>query len=113
MMATDSGPDHGSQGQTSESLLALAKYLELSLDAGACVVMLRQSADVCPVYVGDPAGTPDDLTRRGTISATLADEILETTHAGVNRITIGEQTYQFFRSFTHIEDRGAVVFAPI
>jgi hypothetical protein len=113
MATTGGGANDSSQEQTSESLLTLAGYLELSLDAGACVVMLRRGADVCPVYIGDPAGTPDELTRRGSISISLANEILETTHAGVNRITIGEQAYQFFRSFTQIEDSGAVVFAPI
>lgn len=37
----------------------------------------------------------------GTIAAGVADEILELTHAGVNRITVGDQTYRFVRSFTH------------
>ncbi|MGF6754395.1 hypothetical protein [Paraburkholderia sp. GAS334] len=112
-MATDIGSAHSPQGHISESLLTLAEYLELSLDAGACVVMLRHSTDVCAVYVGDPAGTQDDLTRRGTISAGMADEILTITNAGANRIAIGEQTYQFVRSFTQIEDSGAVVFSPV
>jgi len=31
---------------------------------------------------------------------------------GVNRMTVGDQTYRFFRSFTHIADVGAVIFAP-
>ena len=111
-MATASDLTCDPHGQTPESLRALAEYLELSLDAGACVVMLRQSSDVCAVYVGDPAGIQDDLTGHGTISAALADEILEITHAGANRTTVGEQTYQFMRSFTHIGGNGAVVFAP-
>jgi hypothetical protein len=33
------------------------------------------------------------------------------TQVGVNRITVGDQTYRFFRSFTHIANVGAVVFA--
>jgi len=111
-MATDIGSAHSAQRQPSDALLTLAQYLEVSLDAGTCVVMLRQSTDVCAVYVGDPAGTQDGLTRHGTISAALADEILEVTHAGANRISVGEQTYRFVRSFTHIRGSGAVVFAP-
>lgn len=34
------------------------------------------------------------------------------TEAGANRITIGDQTYGFIRSFMHIADCGAVVFTP-
>jgi hypothetical protein len=79
---------------------------------GKCVVMMRDGTDVCSVYVGDPAGEEDDLTRHGTISAAVADEILELTQVGVNRMTVGDQTYRFFRSFTHIADVGAVTFAP-
>jgi hypothetical protein len=99
-------------GQTPESLRALTEYLELSLDKGKCVVMMRDGTDVCSVYVGDPAGDEDDLTRHGTISAAVADEILELTQVGVNRMTVGDQTYRFFRSFTHIADIGTVVFTP-
>jgi hypothetical protein len=93
-------------------LVTLAEYLELSLDEGERVVMMRHGSDVCAVYVGDPAGSQGDLTGHGTIAATLADEILELTQAGVNRITIGDQTYRFVRSFTHVGDSGAVIFAP-
>jgi hypothetical protein len=111
-MATVSGSAYNPQGQTPESLLTLAEYLELSLDVGESVVMMRPRRDTCAVYVGDPAGPQDDLAGRGTITAALADEILELTQAGVNRITIGGQTYRFIRSFTHIDDGGAVIFAP-
>lgn len=61
--------------------------------------------------LGDPKGA-DDLVGHGTIAATLADEILEVTKAGANRITIGDQAYRFIRSFTHIAGCGAVVFTP-
>ncbi|MBB5441606.1 MULTISPECIES: hypothetical protein [unclassified Paraburkholderia] len=99
-------------GQTPESLRALAEHLELSLDKGKCVVMMRDGSDVCSVYIGDPAGEENDLTRHGTISAAVADEILELTQPGTNQITVGDQSYRFFRSFTHIADVGAVIFAP-
>lgn len=111
-MATTSGLVYGPREKTPGSLLTLVEYLELSLDEGECVVMMRHGADVCSVYVGDPTGSKDDLTGHGTIAVAVADEILELTQAGVNRITIGDQTYRFIRSFTHIADVGAVVFAP-
>lgn len=42
----------------------------------------------------------------------LADEILELTQVGVNRMTVGDQTYRFFRRFTYIAYVGAVIFVP-
>src|SRR5260370_39615359 len=99
-------------GQPTESLLTLAEFLELALDEGEGVVLMRHGADVCAVYIGDPAGSQDDLASHGTIAATLADGMLELTEAGANRITIGDQTYRFIRSFTHITDREAGAFAP-
>ncbi|MFM0009142.1 hypothetical protein [Paraburkholderia sediminicola] len=101
------------QGQTAESLRALAAYLELWLDQGKCVVMMRHGTDVCSVYFGDPAGGEVDLTVHGTIAAAVADEILEFTQAGTNQITVGDQTYRFFRNLTHIAEVGAVIFAPV
>ncbi|CAE6685587.1 hypothetical protein R69927_00024 [Paraburkholderia domus] len=111
-MTADSGLAYDPQGQTPESLLTLVEYLELSLDEGKNVVMMRRGPDVCAVYIGDPADEDNELTGHGTITADVADEILELTHAGVNRIAIGGQTYRFVRSFTHIADVGAVIFAP-
>ncbi|CAG4886056.1 hypothetical protein [Paraburkholderia saeva] len=109
-MTTSSGS--GPLDTTPESLLTLAEFLELSLDEGARVVMMRHGTDVCSVYVGDPTSEEVALTDHGTIAATVANEILERTQAGVNRIAIGDRTYRFVRSFTHIDNVGAVVFAP-
>jgi hypothetical protein len=111
-MTTASGLNASQHGQTPESLLTLAEYLELALDEGKCVVLMRHGTDVCSVYIGDPAGSQDDLAGHGTIAAALANEILELTEAGANRMTIGAQPYRFTRSFAHIADRGAVIFAP-
>jgi hypothetical protein len=111
-MTTASGLVPSQHGQPSESLLTLAEFLELALDEGECVVLMRHGADVCAVYIGDATGSQDDSAGHGTIAATLADGMLELTEAGANRITIGDQTYRFIRSFTHIADREAVVFAP-
>jgi len=111
-MAIASDLTYGPRGQTPESLRTLAEYLELSLDNGTCVVMMRHGTEVCSVYVGDQAVKQDNLTRLGTISAAVADEILALTQAGVNRIAVGDQTYRFVRSFTHVANVGAVVFGP-
>ena len=111
-MATASELISGPKGHAPESLRALAGYLELSLDKGKCVVMMRHSTDACSVYVGDPASEEEVLTVRGTISTSVADELLQLTQVGINRITVGDQTYRFFRSFTHIDGVGAVVYTP-
>lgn len=111
-MATASEITYGPNGHTPESLRALAAYLEISLERGKCVVMMRHGTDVCSVYVGDPAAEESDLTSHGTISKAVAEELLELTQVGLNRIAVGDQTYRFFRSFTLIADVGAVVFAP-
>ena len=112
-MATASDLTDSPQGQPPESLRALAEYLEFSLDKGKCLVMMRHGTDVCSVYIGDPSDEEGDLTAHGTIATALADEILEFTRSGANQITVGDQTYRFFRSFTHVAKVGAVVFAPL
>jgi len=111
-MAITSDATYRPQGQPPESLRALAGYLELSLDKGKCLVMMRHGADVCSVYVGDPSDEETQLTAHGTLATAVADEILEYMHPGTNQITVGDETYRFFRSFTHIDNVGAVVFAP-
>ncbi|KAK45687.1 hypothetical protein BG58_15950 [Caballeronia jiangsuensis] len=102
----------GSDGHTPESLRTLAAYLEISLEEGKCVVVMRRGTDLCSVLVGDPADEDGKLTDHGTISAGVVDELLKRTHVGLNRITVDDQTYRFFRSFTLISDVGAVVFSP-
>lgn len=111
-MTTASGLPASQHGQAPESLRTLSTYLELALDEGECVVLIRQDADACAVYIGDPTGAADDLADHGTITAALVDEILGLAEEGANQITIGDQAYRFIRSFTHIADRGAVVLTP-
>lgn len=111
-MTANSGLAYDPHGQAPGSLVTLVEYLELSLDEGECVVMMRRDTDVCAVYIGHPADEDNALTSHGTIAVDVADEILELTQAGVNRITLGDQTYRFVRSFTHIDDVGAVIFSP-
>lgn len=102
----------GAQNESPESLLTLAEYLELSLDAGMCVVMMRRASDVVSILLGELADELNDLKGCGTITTALADEILDLTMSGTNQITVGELQYRFFRSFAHIAGVGAVVFAP-
>ena len=111
-MTNSSGLANAPQDETPESLLSLVKYLDLALDKGKSVVMMRHEVGVCSVYVGDPADEENPLARQGTIATGVADEILELTRAGVNRIAVADQTYRFVRSFTHVGGVGAVVFGP-
>ncbi|WP_459905547.1 hypothetical protein [Caballeronia sp. HLA56] len=93
-----------------ESLRPLADYLERALDKATSVVLIRHTADVCTVYLGDPSGPKEELKQVGSIPKSLADEMLELTSSGANRIEIDEQSYRFVRSFTQIDDTAAIVF---
>ena len=112
-MTNASGANTNQQTPVSEALRTLAEYLELSLDAGASLAVMRHAPDTATLYIGDLSGPREDLKRRGTISATLATEILDATQAGPNLIEIGGRTYRFFRSFTHIDEIPTVVFSSI
>ncbi len=110
-MTNASGATTNLQGPRLEALQVLAEYLELSLDAGASLIVMRHSSDTATLYVGDAAGPREELKQRGTIAASLANEILNVTEAGNNLIDIEGKTYRFFRSFTHIEGVAAVGFS--
>ncbi len=101
-----------SQTSTPESLRTLADYLELALDEGESVVLMRIGTHVRSVYVGDPSGALEDLRDEGVIPAQQADEILALTRIGLNRITADDQQYRFLRSVRYIADRQVVVFTP-
>jgi hypothetical protein len=94
-----------------ESLQTLAGYLERSLDAATSVVMMRHTADVCTVYLGNPEGPREDLKQIGSISTVLANGMLEATSSGANRMRIGAQAYRFARSFTQVDGIAAVIFS--
>jgi hypothetical protein len=111
-MTNASGWVNGSQDEAPESLRTLVKYLELSLDKGQSVVMIRNQAGEFSVSLGNPADEENPLKRLGTIATTIAGEILAFTHPGANLITTGGETYRFFRSFAQVGESGAVVFAP-
>ncbi|SPB15659.1 hypothetical protein NOV72_02879 [Caballeronia novacaledonica] len=112
-MGIASEPASGAAGDTPESLRKLAACLEVALEKGKCVVMMRRGPDLFAVCIGDPADEDAKLTAHGTIPAAMAEELLDSaTHVGLNRISVGDQTYRFFRSFTYVAEAGAVVFAP-
>ncbi|MFL9933027.1 hypothetical protein P0D88_28270 [Paraburkholderia sp. RL18-103-BIB-C] len=111
-MTHASGANTGQRAPLLEALLTLAEYLELSLDAGASLIVMRHASDTATLYLGDASGPREDLKRRGTVTASLANEILDATRAGVNVMEIEGRTYRFFRSFTHMDDVAAVVFSP-
>jgi hypothetical protein len=101
-----------SQACTPESLRTLAGYLELALDEGESVVLMRVGTHVRSVYVGNPSGALANLTDHGVVAAFQADEMLALTRLGLNRITADNQQYRFMRSVRYIADRQAVVFTP-
>jgi hypothetical protein len=111
-MTTDSGWLDGSLQAPPESLRTLVKYLELSLDKGKSVVLMRHETGDFSVSLGNPADEENPLTRQGTIAAGIAGEILAFTRPGANLITTDGETYRFFRSFAQVGEAGAVVFAP-
>ncbi|MFM0474220.1 hypothetical protein PQR29_12355 [Paraburkholderia strydomiana] len=102
-----------SQTCTPESLRTLAGYLELALDEGESVVLMRIGTQVRSVYIGDPSGVFEDLRDEGVIPAQQADEILALTRIGLNRITADDQQYRFLRGVRYIADRQVAVFTPI
>lgn len=110
-MTNVSGPNTSGQAPLPEALQALSEYLELSLDAGASLIVMRHTSDTATIYVGDAAGPREELKRRGTIPAAVANAMLDVTRAGMNLIEIDGKTYRFFRSFTHMDELAAVVFS--
>lgn len=93
-----------------EALATLAEYLELLLDRGKSVILVRSSAERSDVYLGDAGEPEESWIRCGAIRNVLASKVLGVTTSGFNELTIGEQTYRFVRTFTQAGDRGAVVF---
>lgn len=110
-MTNASGANTHQQAPLSEALRTLAAYLELSLDAGVGLVVMRHTSETATLYLGDAAGTREDLKRCGTVAASLANEMLDMTQAGANLIEVEGRSYRFFRSFAEIEGAAAVVFS--
>lgn len=111
-MTISNAATYQSMPATPESLRTLAAYLELALDEGESVVLMRTGTQVRSVYVGDPSGELEDLKKSGVVASPEADEVLTLTCLGINRITVDGQHYRFVRSVRYIADRQAVVFTP-
>lgn len=93
-----------------EALATLAEYLELLLDKGKSLILVRSQAESSDVFLGD-AGEPEEWTRHGKIRNAMASAVLGLTSSGFNELTIGGQTYRFVRAFTEVAHQGAVVFS--
>ena len=90
----------------------LAEYLEVALDEGGKVVLMRIGSEVCAVCIVDPTGSYSAPAWHGTIELTLFDELLRLTKPGINQFQIGDQPYRFIQRFTQIGHCGAVILAP-
>jgi len=112
-MTNDDKPAAGDSQQQAEALQALAGYPERSLDRACSVIMMRHTADVCTVYLGDPESTRAELRQIGAISIPLANEMLASTSSGANLLQIGDQHYRFTRIFGQVDGVAAVVFAAL
>ena len=88
-MTDHKGTANGQRAQVPEAMQTLAAYLQRSLDNTASIVMMRHTASVYTVYLGDPEGLREDLKQVGTIEISLANEMLESTSSGANQILIG------------------------
>jgi len=96
-----------------EAVATLTEYLELALDKGGHLVMVRGHDGTSILYVGDFGSADDELKKCGVIQNDLADAILETTGSGFNELAVNDGHYRFMRTFTQISGRGAVVFASV
>jgi hypothetical protein len=101
-MTIATGSAYAMGTSTPASLREFANYLELALDAGQAVVVMRYGENHRSVYIGDPADSLDTLSSSDALAAHLADEMLALT----------EPVYRFTRTHRYIEDRQAVIFAP-
>ena len=95
-----------------EAASTLSEYLELSLDKGKSLILVRSQGENSNVYLGEP-GEPDaDLIRCAAIQNTVVHAILESTRSGLNELVINGQTYRFVRAFAQVAEHGAIVFTP-
>ena len=96
-----------------EAVATLIEYLELALDKGGHLVMVRGQDGTSVLYVGDVGAAEDELKKCGVIQNDVADAILESTGSGFNELAITDGLYRFMRTFTQVSGRGAVVFASV
>ncbi|WP_206955017.1 hypothetical protein [Trinickia acidisoli] len=97
-----------------EAMATLSEYLELALDKGAHLVMVKsRSSGTSTLYVGDVTLPDENLPQCGVIQNDVADAILEATGSGFNELNIDGEVYRFMRFFTEVGNQGAVVFAAV
>ncbi|HKT95311.1 MAG TPA: hypothetical protein VJS30_02095 [Paraburkholderia sp.] len=94
-----------------EALATLAEYLELLLDKGQSLILVRSHAESSDIFLGDASEPEEGWTRHGAIRNAMASAVLGVTQSGFNELTIGGQTYRFVRAFTQVANQGAVVFS--
>ncbi|MBN3751983.1 hypothetical protein G3N95_03460 [Paraburkholderia sp. Tr-20389] len=96
-----------------EAMATLSEYLELALDKGGHLVMVRSQSGTSSLYLGDVSASDDELKKCGSIQNELADAILASTQSGFNELTVNGGAYRFVRTFTQVGNKGAVVFASV
>ena len=97
-----------------EAMATLSEYLELALNKGGHLVMVRsRSSGTSTLYVGDVTQSDENLPKCGVIQNDFADAILEATGSGFNELSINGEAYRFMRFFTEVGNQGAVVFAAV
>lgn len=95
-----------------EAVSTLSEYLELSLDKGASLILIRSQSEKSDVYFGEPGDPDADWKGCASIQNTVVRAILEATRSGLNELVIEGQTYRFVRTFAQVAEHGAVVFTP-
>jgi len=97
-----------------EAMATLSEYLELALDKGGHLVMVKSKSNgTSTLYVGDVPLSEETLRQYAVIQNNVADAILDATGSGLNELDINGETYRFMRFFTEFADQGAVVFAAV
>ena len=97
-----------------EAMATLSEYMELALDKGGHLVMVKsRDTGTCTLYVGDETMPEENLPKCGVIRNDLADAILEFTESGLNELSMNGEAYRFMRFFTDVDRQGAVVFAAV
>lgn len=97
-----------------EAMATLCEYLELALDKGGHLVMVKsRSSGTSTLYVGDVSVPDEDLPKCGVIRNDVADAILDATQSGFNELNINGEAYRFMRFFADVGKQGAIVFAAV
>jgi hypothetical protein len=105
-------PSHDSPDTATKAVSTLSEYLELSLDKGASLILIRSPGEKSDVRLGDPGEPDGEWTRCAALHNSVVLAILEATRSGFNELDIEGQTYRFVRTFARVGEQGAIVFTP-